>query len=160
MKPPEDAQAYKDATVQIAAPPEAVYDLVADLPRMGEWSPEAIGGEWLDGGCGEVGDWFEGHNRRGDREWTRQCEVVVADPGREFTFVVGGAEANCTWWSYELEPTEGGTTLTERWWFVNKTPSLQAMSDEQLQERIDMTQGSIETTLAAIKATAEGRSGS
>ncbi len=159
MEPPEDAQAHKEASVRIAAPPELVYDLVSDLPRMGEWSPESIGGEWLDGGRGEVGDWFEGHNRRGEREWTRRSEVAVADRGREFTFVVDGVEANCTWWSYEMEPTDTGTVLTERWWFVNKTPSLQSMNDEQLQARIDMTQDSIETTLGAIKATAEAEAG-
>ena len=29
--------------IEIAATPEVVYDLVADVARMGEWSPEATG---------------------------------------------------------------------------------------------------------------------
>lgn len=143
------------ASIDIAAPPEAVYDLVSDLTRMGEWSPESVGGSWKDGGTGRVGDWFEGHNRAGEREWTRESEVAVADRARDFTFVVGGVEANRTWWSYELEPTATGTRLTERWWIANKSPALLEATDEQFQARVDMTRGSIEATLAGVKATAE-----
>jgi len=109
----------------------------------------------MDGGTGNVGDWFEGHNRSGEREWTRESEVAIAEPGTEFTFVVGGVEANCTWWSYELSPAGSGTKLTERWWIVNLTEALQAATPEQVQGRIDQTQASLETTLAAIRAEAE-----
>lgn len=155
MNPPADVLAYRESRIEIAAPPEVVYDLVSDLPRMGEWSPESTGGEWLDGGAGRVGDWFEGHNRAGEREWTRRSEVAVADRGVEFTFVVGGVAANCTWWSYVMAPSAEGTTLIERWWIVNKTPALQAASEQQFQARVDMTQGSLDATLAAVKACAE-----
>jgi len=153
---PENAIAFKEGTIDIAADPAAVYALVSDLPSMGSWSPESFGGSWMNEGSGEVGDWFEGHNRSGEREWTRESQVAVADPGAEFTFVVGGVEANCTWWSYELAPSELGTTLTEKWWIVNKTPALQGMTEEQFHGRVNFTQSSIDATLAAIKATAEG----
>ena len=33
----------------VDAPPRAVYDLVSDVPRMGEWSPETASCRWLDG---------------------------------------------------------------------------------------------------------------
>ncbi|MGF1597943.1 MAG: SRPBCC family protein [Acidimicrobiales bacterium] len=155
MQVPDDAQAHKEASVEIAARPEAVYDLVSDLTRMGEWSPEATGGEWRDGGRGQVGDWFIGHNKAGDREWSREAQVAVADRGREFTFVVGGVEANCTWWCYEMQPSATGTRLTEKWWFVNKTPGLATATEEQLRTRIEATQGALEATIAAVKATAE-----
>ena len=36
----------------IAAPPRAVYNLVTDVPRMGEWSPETASCRWLDGATG------------------------------------------------------------------------------------------------------------
>lgn len=155
MRVPDDAQASKEASIEIAAPPEAVYDLVSDLSRMGEWSPESTGGRWADGGTGQVGDWFEGHNKVGDREWTRRSQVAKADRGSDFTFVVGGVAENCTWWSYEMAPSATGTTLTEKWWFVNKTPGLAAATDEQVQARVEATQAALETTLAAVKATAE-----
>ena len=34
--------------IDIASTPERLYAMVADLTRMGEWSPENQGGEWLD----------------------------------------------------------------------------------------------------------------
>ena len=40
---------HREASIEIHASPEAVYALVSDLPRMGEWSPENIGGEWQNG---------------------------------------------------------------------------------------------------------------
>lgn len=158
MQRPDEVLAYKEASTLVAATPEAVYDLVSDLPRMGEWSPEALGGEWKDGATGVAGDWFIGHNKAGEREWTRESEVAVAERGREFTFVVGGVEANCTWWSYEIAPDPEGALLTERWWIVNKTPGVQAMSEDQFRARVELTQTSIEQTLAAIKSTAENPS--
>jgi Polyketide cyclase / dehydrase and lipid transport len=45
---------HREASIEIHASPEAVYDLVSDLPRMGEWSPENIGG-----GCPSLG-WSRG----------------------------------------------------------------------------------------------------
>lgn len=158
MERPQDAIAYQEASIDIDASPDAVYDLVSDLPRMGEWSPEATGGRWL-AGSGRVGDRFEGTNRAGDREWTRECEVVRAERGRDFTFVVGGVEANRTWWSYEMRSSGPGTTLTEKWWVVNKPPAWLEQPDEAFRRRADLTLSAIETTLAGIKATAERATG-
>ena len=157
MKAPVDAVAVKEASIEIGASPGAVYALVADVSRMGEWSPEATGGEWMDGGSGQVGDWFMGHNQAGEREWSRECQVAAADPGSDFTFMVGGVDANFTTWSYEMESVgENRTKLTERFWFVNKTPALAAATEEQVAARLDAVQSAIEQTLTAIKAAAEG----
>ena len=57
-----------DDHIDIAAPPEAVYALVSDMTRYGEWSTQNVGGEWLDGGSGKVGDWFEVTEIRGHIE--------------------------------------------------------------------------------------------
>ena len=58
---------HREASLEINAAPETVYDLVSNLARMGEWSPENIGGEWQGGGSGKAGDRFLGHNRAGER---------------------------------------------------------------------------------------------
>lgn len=155
MQTPPNAFVTREASIDIAASPEAVFALVADVTRMGEWSPENVGARWLDGGTGRQGDWFEGDNKSGDREWTRACEVARSEPGRDFTFVVDGVQKNCTWWSYEMAPTDVGTRLTERWWIVNKTPAVQAATQEQVEARIALTETMLADTLAAIKAAAE-----
>lgn len=155
MQTPADAVASLHASIEIAASPQQVYDLVADVTRMGEWSLENTGAEWVDGGTGNQGDWFDGHNKSGEREWTRACEVARAEPGRDFTFVVGGVAENCTWWSYEMEPIGDGTRLTERWWFVNKTPALQQATQEQIDQRVAFTQTMLQNTIESVRAAAE-----
>ena len=155
MQTSPDALATHEASIEIDASPLAVYELVSDVTRMGEWSPEATGADWIDGGTGKAGDWFEGHNKAGDREWSRACEVATAEPGKDFTFVVGGVEENCTWWSYEMEAVGTGTRLTERWWLVNKTPAMAAATPEQFETRSAYTATMLHDTIAAIKAAAE-----
>ena len=88
------------AETVVDAAPERLYDLVADLPRMGEWSPECQRVEWEDGADGPaVGATFVGHNKGGPRglmKWSRRGRVLVAEPGREFSFVTeeGGHEGD------------------------------------------------------------------
>ena len=74
--------------IVIATTPEHLYDLVADLPRMGEWSLECTRVDWADGPAPvEAGSRFVGHNRGGPFQlfrWSRQGRVLTADRGREF----------------------------------------------------------------------------
>lgn len=50
----------------VEAPPETVWALVADVTRMGEWSPETVRCTWVDGATGpELGAAFKGDNKRG-----------------------------------------------------------------------------------------------
>ena len=86
-------------SVVIEAPAERIYELVSDLPRMGDWSPECRQVEWLDRSTGPaVGATFIGHNKGGPAglmKWSRRGRVLMADPGREFAFVTeeGGRES-------------------------------------------------------------------
>jgi uncharacterized protein YndB with AHSA1/START domain len=78
-------------TVYFAAPPALVWDLVSDVTRIGEFSPETFEARWLDGAAGpRVGARFRGHVRRNGRGpvyWTT-CTVTASEPGREFAFAV------------------------------------------------------------------------
>src|SRR5262245_6368123 len=112
-----------EAEVHIEASPEAVYAVVTDVTRMGEWSPETTKCEWLDGATGPaVGARFKGTNKRGFVTWSTKPTVVAAEAGREFAFDVGGD----TKWTYRFEPDGTGTKLTEsfemlrdlKWYFA------------------------------------------
>ena len=146
---------YHEETVEIAATAEAVYALVSDLPRMGEWSPENKGGQWLDAGSGQAGNRFEGHNKIGEREWSVVCHVTKAEPSSEFEFVTNTPEAPYVRWSYRLSGSSP-TTLTEVWNVEELPPTLVDFSPEQLAGRADMVRQAMSKTLAGIKATAEG----
>jgi uncharacterized protein YndB with AHSA1/START domain len=104
-----------EVSVDIDASPQAVYDLVADLPAMGRWSPECYRCDWQDGATAAApGVRFLGRNRIGVRRWSTQGTVVVADPGRELTFDVSYLGLPVARWSYRIAPRpEGGVTLTE-----------------------------------------------
>jgi uncharacterized protein YndB with AHSA1/START domain len=104
-------------TVYLAAPADRVWDLVSDVTRVGEFSPETFEAEWLDGAGGPaVGARFRGHVRRNGRGpvyWT-VCTVTACDPGREFAFAVAGPGGTIlNTWRYQLEPSNGGTDVTE-----------------------------------------------
>lgn len=96
----------------IDATPETLYDLVSDITRMGEWSPECTEASWLgDTDKPVVGARFKGKNRLGFVRWTTKPTVIEADPGESFAFEVPGKAGPV--WRYEFEATDQGTRVTE-----------------------------------------------
>lgn len=100
----------REASVTVAAPAERVWSLASDVTRMGEWSPENTGAQWVEGTPGEVGARFKGRNRRGRATWSTTCEVTESQPGRVFAFAVGSAQKPSCVWRYELTPLADGST--------------------------------------------------
>ena len=73
--------------MRIEAPPERLYDLVADVGSAPTRSQEVQACNWLDGPpAGTVGSRFRGRNRAGLIRWSRVCEVVTAKRGEAFAF--------------------------------------------------------------------------
>jgi uncharacterized protein YndB with AHSA1/START domain len=146
------------ASVDIAAPPELVYDLITDVTHMGEWSPECYRCEWLEGANPpSIGARFRGYNRRGAYRWERTAVVDTAERGREFTFTTfndraGRAE---TRWQYTMEPSPSGTVLTESFQFL--WCSLANRAAEMFIPRGRQVNRGIEETLRRIKRAAEAR---
>ena len=98
----------------IAASAERVYAAISDVARMGEWSEECYACEWHDGyDAPVVGAIFDGHNRHGEHEWTTQCKVIEADPGRAFAFECSQYDFHYSTWGYRIEPTASGCRVTE-----------------------------------------------
>jgi hypothetical protein len=144
-------------SIMIARLPEALYALVSDVTRMGEWSPVCQACWWDDGAGPQVGAWFTGRNVQPDRTWETRSEVVVADPGREFAFVVGGDRVR---WGYTFAPVDGGTRLTESWEFLPAGIALfhelyGAQAEARIARRTQDAHSGIPVTLAAIKQAAE-----
>ena len=151
------ASLRESGSIVIARPPEELYDLVSDITRMGEWSPVCKSCWWDEGGGLRVGAWFTGRNELPDRTWETRSEVVVADRGREFAFVVS---ATGTRWSYQFTAVDSGTEITESW---DLPPSGVAVfeqrlgdgAQEQIANRRELARTGIAATLTAIKKTAE-----
>jgi hypothetical protein len=147
---------YSDSIV-VARSPEELYDMVSDVTRMGEWSPVCKACWWEEGDGARVGATFTGRNELPDRTWETRSEVVAADPGREFAFVV---QMTGTRWGYTFSPVEDGTRLTESWEFPPKAVAVfqQRFGDDaeaQIENRVEGARSGIAATLAAIKKAAE-----
>jgi uncharacterized protein YndB with AHSA1/START domain len=146
------------ATVHVDAPPRAVYDLVTDVRRMGEWSPETKDGEWIDGASGAVvGARFRGRNRRGLVRWSTTPRVVVAEEGREFAFVTDLRGKELTKWTYRFEPDGPGTRLTESFEIVNSVAVMDAAMKYMLRisDRAEHLVAAMHATIQSIKRVAE-----
>jgi len=148
-----DAQASTD----IAAPPEKVWRLVSDLPRMGEWSPENTGGRWLAGATGPaVGARFRGSNKKGLRRWSTTCVVTAADEGKRFAFDVTYGPLSISTWDYTFSDTGKGTTVVEEW--TDRRPTWMKVASGPVMgvmDRAAHNQRNMEQTLAAVKRAAE-----
>jgi uncharacterized membrane protein len=145
----------------VNAPAEHIYDLVADLPRMGQWSPECQGVEW-EGGASEPveGARFVGHNRGGPRNlmrWSRHGRVLVADPGRQFAFVTEEGGRESTVWRYRFEPVDGGTRITESY-EVKRIPAWARIIDVPTNRHRELREG-MHHTLVRLKIAAEADTG-
>ena len=143
---------------EIGASAEAVYDLVADMPRMGEWSPECHRVEWTHGATdAAVGARFAGHNRHGWRRWSTHGTVTVADRGREFAFEVRSVlDLPVARWGYRFETTGDGrcrvveSTVDRRGRVMRVLGRATGVADRAARNRETMT-----TTLAQLRAAAE-----
>jgi hypothetical protein len=131
--------------------------MVADVTRMGDWSPEVVSAEWLDGADGpRVGARFKGRNKRRGA-WSTTCRVTAATPGREFAFSVGKGE---TTWRYDIGEAEGGCQVTESFEIV-RVPGFLGRWSTKLGTGVtwperegDLVEGMRET-LRRLKAAAE-----
>jgi uncharacterized protein YndB with AHSA1/START domain len=143
----------------IAASPEAVYDAISDVTRMGEWSEECLACRWHDGFDGPaVGATFDGDNRYGDHEWTTQGKVIEAEPGRAFAFECSMYDFHYSTWGYRIEPTASGCRVTE--WSEDLRPESALEMSRQISGIDDRTERNRQTmsgTLERLAAALEGR---
>ena len=103
---------HDEVRLHIDADAGTVYDLVADVTRTPDWSPEVISCAWLDGTASAApGARFTARNRRRWFTWSNQPVVEVADRGREFAFTRTERGAGTLRWSYRFEPATTGTSV-------------------------------------------------
>ncbi|GGG70718.1 hypothetical protein GCM10011374_39180 [Kocuria dechangensis] len=105
-----------EESVHIDAPPQAVYDVVADVTRTPEYSPEVDEVVWLDDDGPRVGARFRARNRvppESRFSWHNKPIVMAAEPGREFAFARTEPFAGTIVWRYRFEPEGTGTRVTE-----------------------------------------------
>jgi hypothetical protein len=109
------------------ASPEAVWEVVSDVTRTGEWSHECKEAVWLDGATGAApGARFQGQNRLQRIGWARKNEIIVADAPRELAWrtLPSPIYRDSTEWRIRLEPVTGGTRIVQTYEIVHIHPLL------------------------------------
>ena len=102
--------------VTVEADIDEVWDVVRDVTRVGEWSHECVGAEWLAGADAPVpGARFRGRNRAGVFRWGRVCEIVSADPYELVWITVPTAlYPDSSEWRITLAEVDAGTRITQQ----------------------------------------------
>jgi len=158
-------------TVQMpmACRPEVLWELITNVERIGEFSPECAEAWWVEGfPAHAVGGRFEGRNRVEDGsesyEWTRPCDVVAYDPPRSFAYTVGdrfdGTPA--TRWTFRITPTDDGCVVQQQFEHLPDGLSGIRLQAEQLDDaealiaqRRDMLRDGMSQTLERIRRVVE-----
>lgn len=145
-------------SLKIAAPADAVYDLVADLPRMGEWSPECERVTWRGGATrAAAGAHFLGHNRAGVIRWTTQGEVVAAERGRRLAFEISFGPMRIARWEYVFDgdAADPSTCTVVEEWTDRRSGWYRAVAEKAFGRRAEINHRGIVKTLANLKLAAE-----
>lgn len=151
---------HDSVSLQIQAPPEAIYDIVADVTRTPELSPEIVECTWLDGATGPVvGARFKARNKMPNRPtFSNKPVVTTADRGKVFSFARTEPFGGTVEWTYRFESQGANTVVTESYdvtkpvsrvgWFI--IGGLFGRKDRQKDLRSGMEQ-----TLARLRSIAE-----
>jgi hypothetical protein len=159
----------------IEAEVDAVYALVTDLPRSGEWSPECLGGEWISGTPRETQAIFRGKNQRAEDVvgwapvvrgvWHTSAVVIRAEPGRIFEWAMLDSSGNRqeSIWGFEINQADGGSILAHTFRMGAPTEGIRGITaemDAETKRRFfdewgRKVHGDLAATLARIKKVVE-----
>ena len=145
----------------VAAPAETVWAMVSDVTRMGEWSPENVGCEWMGGATGPVvGARFRGTNENGKKSWKTKCTVVDAQPGSLFAFEVKAGPLGVARWEYKIEANGAGECRVIETWTDQRGKLVTFMGGpvSGVKNRAGHNRAGMKTTLERLAAAAESAS--
>jgi uncharacterized protein YndB with AHSA1/START domain len=111
MNAPSTAARELHAEAVVDAPAEQVWELLCDLSRMPDWSPELVRMVPLKPGGLRVGQWYLGINKRKAVVWPSRSVVAILEPGRSLAWDTRSSGAR---WIWELVPEGDKTRVVHR----------------------------------------------
>jgi hypothetical protein len=150
---------HDEVRLVMAAPPEAVYDVVADISRMPELSPEVVSCEWLGGATGPVvGARFKARNKfsRGPAIGNKPV-ITAVEPGRKISWSRTEPFGGTVEWTYELLPHAEGTEVVESYRTLKPVSRFGwvIISTFSSKERAKLQRAGMEETLQRLRAVVE-----
>ena len=113
--PGRHVQRLGSVVVDVASPIAAVWEVVRDPTRVGDWSHECVDGAWIGTATEPIpGARFRGRNRQGLLRWGRICEVVRAAPHElVWRTVPTRLYPDSTEWALRLVEVPSGTRIEQ-----------------------------------------------
>jgi uncharacterized protein YndB with AHSA1/START domain len=155
---PTTFKALLERRITVDATPSAVWNIIRDVRRMPQWSPQVVSVKLSDSDDDiRLGTTFTNLNHHGELEWITHGEVVRYVPEKEIAFRIA---ENYTIWSFSISADEAAATvLTQQ----RETPDGISQFSLELTEShlggqqafTELLEAGMEQTLAAIKACAE-----
>lgn len=162
---------HDEVRLRIGVSAEALYDLVSDVTRTPQWSPEVISCHWIgdatdatetvDATGPAAGARFVARNRRRWFTWSNRPVVEVADRAREFAFTRTEPGGGTIRWYYRLTSIDGGVHVEHGYQVIRPVSvglhiALRLLFGVR-DLRADLHQN-IATSLRRLAAVAEGQS--
>lgn len=151
-----------EANVFVEAPPSAVWEVVSDVTRVGEWSGECRGCSWVgQADSASPGARFRGRNRRGSFRWTRLNEVIQADAPHRLVWktIARPPYPDSVEWELTLVPHGDGTLVTESFrvlkiprlmeWFIGLALPAHRDRTSDLAEDLDRLKAVVDSAMKA-----------
>jgi uncharacterized protein YndB with AHSA1/START domain len=147
-------------TITIQSSADAVFRLISDPMRTGEWSPECVACRWIAPAArAEVGARFRGTSRNGWRRWRTTSEITEIVAGERFAWEVTYFRLPVARWEYRIREAGGGVelsqTVDDQRGRILRTLSPYITGSR---DRAKRNAATMNTTLEAIKAAAEALS--
>ncbi|MEO3810302.1 SRPBCC family protein [Sphaerisporangium sp. B11E5] len=113
-----------DLEMTVPLPLTRVWDLITEVPRISDWSPECRHIGWLGPTPAEprVGTRFQCRNLRQDAIWTTTSTITELNPPHTFAWVVLDDRDHSlpsSTWRYDLTPTDSSAQTRIRHSFVH-----------------------------------------
>ena len=150
--------------IDIAAPPERVWELISDVTLLPRFSTELQHAQWAEGfDAPALGAQFLGTNRHPEiGEWTTTSHIVEFEPLHVFGWAVGDPENRAATWQFTVDPIPTGTRLryTARLgpgrsgvtMLIGREPD---RADEIVARRLAQWESGMRATVAGIRELAE-----
>jgi len=145
-----------DVTIDVAVSPEAVWALISDLPRMGEWSPENESVTLRGASAPAAGVRFTGANAHGRHRWSTAGRITEFSAPHRLAFRITYLGLKVADWEYSIQPFAGGCRVTETW--IDRRGAVFRLGGKAatgVADRASHNRDSMRATLEAIKAAAE-----
>lgn len=153
-KPPRRVQLQNRVAVTVEADIDEVWEVVRAVTRVGEWSHECVGAQWLaDANAPAPGARFRGRNRAGLFRWGRVCEIVSADPYELVWITVPTAlYRDSSEWRIALAEVDDGTRISQQFRVLRAPKALAVLFAVVIPAHRDRTAALVEdlTRLGAV----------